>query len=162
MRSRESRHIVGNVSRRIMSCLGRAIGDVFFAKYSCSMSPLIVKPYHVFQVFMYNSMQYTYICIVSSFSHPGFFCNITKPSRTCAYGMNSSVANSARSVVPSRTGVWCVWKPDIVRGLPAWPTTSTAYGMNKDAPWGTQRRRIVNSPDRREQSQACSRGSHQA
>jgi hypothetical protein len=40
--------------------------------------------------------------------------------------MNSSVANSPRSVVPSRTGVWCVWKPDIVRGLPAWPTTSTA------------------------------------
>jgi hypothetical protein len=29
MRSRESRHIVGNVSRRIMSCLGPAMGDVF-------------------------------------------------------------------------------------------------------------------------------------
>lgn len=80
---------------------------------------------------MFSYQTTTYTCIVSSFSHPGFFCNMTKPSSTCAYGMNSSVANSARSIVPSRTGVWCVWKPDIVRGLPAWPTTSTACGMIK-------------------------------
>lgn len=44
--------------------------------------------------------------ILSSFSQPGFFCNITKPSSTWAKGMNSSVASSARSIVPSRTGVW--------------------------------------------------------
>lgn len=50
----------------------------------------------------------------------------SQPSRTCEYGMYSSVAISARSVWPSRTGVVCVWKPEIVRGLPAWPTTSTA------------------------------------
>ena len=41
--------------------------------------------------------------------------------------MNSSVASSARSDVPNRTGVECVWNPEIVLGLPAWPTTSTAY-----------------------------------
>jgi hypothetical protein len=53
--------------------------------------------------------------------------------------MNSSVANSARSVVPSRTGVWCVWNPEIVRGLPAWPTTSTActYKMSNYVPRST-------------------------
>ena len=68
-----------------------------------------------------------YSSIWSSFSYPGFFCKMTKPSSTCAKGMNSSVASSARSVVPSRTGVECVWKPDIVLGLPACPTTSTAY-----------------------------------
>ena len=33
--------------------------------------------------------------ILSSFSHPGFFLSITNPSRTAAYGMNSSVASSA-------------------------------------------------------------------
>lgn len=40
--------------------------------------------------------------------------------------MYSSVASSARSPIASRTGVVCVWKPVMVFGLPAWPTTSTA------------------------------------
>jgi hypothetical protein len=42
---------------------------------------------------------------ISSFAQPGFFCKITKPSKTCANGMYSSVASSALSVVPKRTGV---------------------------------------------------------
>lgn len=38
----------------------------------------------------------------------------------------SSVASSALSPIASKTGVVWVWKPVIVFGLPAWPTTSTA------------------------------------
>lgn len=41
--------------------------------------------------------------------------------------IHSSVASSARSPYVSRTGVVCVWKPVMVFGLPACPTTSTAY-----------------------------------
>lgn len=40
--------------------------------------------------------------------------------------MYSSVASSALSPYANNTGVVCVWKPVIVFGLPAWPTTSTA------------------------------------
>lgn len=40
--------------------------------------------------------------------------------------MYSSVANSALSPYANNTGVVWVWKPVIVFGLPAWPTTSTA------------------------------------
>ncbi len=43
---------------------------------------------------------------------------------------NSSVANSALSPYANKTGVVCVWKPVIVFGLPAWPTTSTAFYLN--------------------------------
>ena len=42
-------------------------------------------------------------------------------------GKYSSVASSARSPCASKTGVVCVWKPVIVLGLPAWPTTSTDW-----------------------------------
>ena len=42
-------------------------------------------------------------------------------------GMYSSVANSALSPCANKTGVVCVWKPVIVLGLPACPTTSTAW-----------------------------------
>lgn len=38
-----------------------------------------------------------------------------------------SVASSALSPAERRTGVVCVWKPVMVLGLPAWPTTSTAW-----------------------------------
>lgn len=38
----------------------------------------------------------------------------------------SSVASSALSPYASNTGVVCVWKPVIVLGFPACPTTSTA------------------------------------
>ena len=88
--------------------------------------------------------------------YSGFFLRITKPSSTGVSGMylhNTkqhwlvflgethtdgathchlnlhyyfSVASSARSPAASKTGVECVWKPVIVLGLPAWPTTSTA------------------------------------
>lgn len=56
----------------------------------------------------------------------GFFLNITKPSIMGVRDRYSSVASSARSPCASNTGVVCVWKPVIVLGLPAWPTTSTA------------------------------------
>lgn len=38
-----------------------------------------------------------------------------------------SVASSALSPADKRTGVECVWKPVMVLGRPAWPTTSTAW-----------------------------------
>jgi len=48
--------------------------------------------------------------------------------------IHSSVASSARSPYASSTGVVCVWKPVMVFGLPAWPTTSTACkACNTDA-----------------------------
>ena len=43
--------------------------------------------------------------------------------------MYSSVASSARSPYANKTGVVCVWNPVIVFGLPAWPTTSTAWNF---------------------------------
>lgn len=57
----------------------------------------------------------------------GFFLKITKPSIIGVKGIYSSVASSALSPNARSTGVVCVWKPVIVFGLPAWPTTSTAY-----------------------------------
>lgn len=69
--------------------------------------------------------------LVTQRSQLGFFLRITKPSRMGVTGRNSSVANSARSPWANNTGVVCVWNPVMVLGLPAWPTTSTAYGMKK-------------------------------
>jgi len=62
-------------------------------------------PLEVLSIYTFRK---SYSSILSSFSQPGFFCKITKPSRTWAKGIYSSVASSARSVVPSRTGVECV------------------------------------------------------
>jgi hypothetical protein len=56
----------------------------------------------------------------------GFFLRITNPSMMGVRGIYSSVASSALSPNASRTGVVCVWKPVIVFGFPACPTTSTA------------------------------------
>lgn len=44
--------------------------------------------------------------------------------------IHSSVASSALSPYARSTGVVCVWNPVIDFGLPAWPTTSTAYKEN--------------------------------
>lgn len=63
----------------------------------------------------------------SSYTYSGFFLKITKFSKMQSWiGINSSVASSALSPFPMRTGEVCVWKPVIFFGFPAWPTTSTA------------------------------------
>jgi hypothetical protein len=56
----------------------------------------------------------------------GFFLRMTNPSMIGVSGTYSSAASSALSPNASRTGVVWVWKPVIVFGFPAWPTTSTA------------------------------------
>lgn len=56
----------------------------------------------------------------------GFFLRMTNPSRTDVTLIHSSVANSARSLCPSKIGVVCVWNPVMVLGDPGCPTVSTA------------------------------------
>ena len=72
---------------------------------------------------------------MSSGSYSLFFSQMTKPSMTGVSVVYSSVASSARSPWASSTGVVCVWKPVMDFGLPAWPTTSTAWERRKGNGW---------------------------